>query len=59
MEKHTHTHTVSLTEGDEELAVASALVGRQREDTRHVVPIRRLFLLKEQKENIYFINFIY
>lgn len=35
----------SLTELDEQLAVAPALVGWQGEDTGHVVILRRLLLL--------------
>jgi len=37
-----------LTKGDEELPVASALVRRQRENTRHVVPVWRLLLLQDK-----------
>lgn len=46
---HKHITAVSLTEGDEELAVASALVRRQSEDARHVISIWRLFLLKQRE----------
>ena len=35
-----------LTEGYEELPVAPTLVGRQGEDTRHVVPVGGLLLLQ-------------
>lgn len=36
-----------ITESYEEFSIASALVGGQGEDTSHVVPVRRLFLLGE------------
>lgn len=42
-------HTVTLTESYEELPVASALIRRQCENTRHVVSVWRLFLLKKKK----------
>lgn len=37
-----------LTESYEELSVASALVRWQCENTRHIIPIRRLFFLKNK-----------
>lgn len=36
------------TESYEELPVASALVWRQREDTGHIIPIWRFFLLQNK-----------
>ena len=41
-----------VAEGDEELAVAFPLVGRQGEDAGHVVSIWRLFLLRKVANDV-------
>lgn len=45
-------HSLSLTESYQELPVASALVRRQRENTGHVIPVWRLFLLKNKTTEV-------
>lgn len=45
-------HSLSLTESYQELPVASALVRRQRENTGHVIPVWRLFLLKNKTTTV-------
>ena len=41
-----------VAEGDEKLAVSLPLVGRQREDTGHVVAVRTFLLLGEVTHNV-------
>lgn len=47
-----YCHGFSLTKSYEELPVASALVRRQCENTRHIIPVRRLFLLKNSWDKL-------